>query len=110
MTAVTANVRSRMEHSCNWRCCFGCKDSVQEPRENHTPSDEEQNRRIQEVRERAVPPLNVLSEPEEDLPPRRGSGELQIEATHVRIHYTPQSTPDDSPRAVRPADVEIEEI
>jgi hypothetical protein len=31
MSAVTARVKSDMDHSCNWKCCFGCLNPIKEP-------------------------------------------------------------------------------
>ena len=42
MSAIQANLRNDMDHSCNWKCCFGCKDPEPEvvpPAPRPTPVD-----------------------------------------------------------------------
>lgn len=29
---LSANLQVKADHSCNWRCCFGCKDHTESPR------------------------------------------------------------------------------
>ena len=89
MVPLKASLNTKMDHSCNWRCCFGCKEQAEEPKEPH-PSPVDQ--RVQEVatnqlvRSPEMLDLRVAHQQDSEL-------DVEFDAVHVHIKRTPDHTP-----------------
>ena len=93
MTAVRVSANTQMDHSCNWRCCFGCKDAVEndEPKINaQVPASE--------TAQKAIKAFHELRRVEEGKEPMEGALEYEFDAVHFKVKKTPDQTPENTPR------------
>lgn len=90
MVPVDAKIDSKIENSCNWKCCFGNKK--ESPR---TPAPSPIQQQMAQKAE------NVFKEAQDQArhyESMDGSLDLEFDAVHVKIKKTPDSTPGHTPR------------
>lgn len=46
---LSANLQVKADHSCNWKCCFGCKDPKTPPGTPKSFSETETTEKVQQV-------------------------------------------------------------
>lgn len=90
---INANIDTKMDHSCNWRCCFGYKDPVEkdEPKVTHViPEPQTAQKSINAMKD-----LRRVEEGKENEP---GVLEYEFDAVHFKMKKTPDPTPVNTPR------------
>ena len=93
MTAVRVSANTQMEHSCNWRCCFGCKDAVDD---DHKKINAEVP--APETAQKTIKVFHELRRVEEGKESTQGALEYEFDAVHFKMKKTPDQTPEHTPR------------
>ena len=74
MSALNVKVSTEMDHSCNWRCCWGCKEDDSQP-SPPTPPPTMRHSEVTRVAKRHIEQVEVVD----------GEVDVEFDAVHVKV-------------------------
>lgn len=96
MSAVQVNARSQMDQSCNWRCCFGCKDKIDETvAPAPSPSTIVRSPESLDLRQIALKGDEAVQRMRRQIMQHEvtdGALDVEFDAVHIRVRRTPDNS------------------
>jgi len=96
MSAVQVNASNQMDRSCNWRCCFGCKDQVEEtPAPAPTPAPIVRSQASTELHGTAARTDEAAARLRRQVAMHEvadGALDVEFDAVHLKIRHTPETS------------------
>ena len=95
MSAIQARVDTQMEHSCNWRCCFGCKDQEEPQAPAPTPGPLVRSQESLELHGTAQRTYEAVARLRRQVRMNEvtdGAVDYEFDAVHIKITHTPDQS------------------